>query len=186
MTFADGKQGENMMEETTLCRFKWFWAWQDHEEEAWLRKMAQQGWHLSSFFPTIYTFARGEPRDDIYRLDYINLKKADFDEYLQLFLDAGWEFVGGMSGWQYFRKPFEAGDVPEIHTDAPSKIQKYRRLLGYLIMFLPIWVVILPRSFRLPYSIVFCLPGLLLTLFMLVWTYAIVRISIRIRQLKQL
>jgi len=30
----------------TISKIKWFWAWQDEKEEAWLSNMARDGWHL--------------------------------------------------------------------------------------------------------------------------------------------
>ena len=55
---------------TTMKQFHWFWAWDDEKEEAWLREMAQKGWHFQSVTPPgNYTFEKGEPRDDVYRLD---------------------------------------------------------------------------------------------------------------------
>jgi hypothetical protein len=36
------------MTTATGTRFKFFWAHQDHEQEAWLRDMAKQGLHLES------------------------------------------------------------------------------------------------------------------------------------------
>ncbi len=79
------------MTKTTLRKVKLFLPWQDEKEEAWLRQMAQQGWHLSLVAPLVYTFVRGDPRDDVYRLDYLT-SKADYEEYKQLFQDAGWDW----------------------------------------------------------------------------------------------
>jgi hypothetical protein len=60
-------------------------------------------------------FAHGAPRDDVNRLDCL-VSKADYEEYKQLFQDAGWELVGEMMGWQYFRKPAGAGGPDEKHA----------------------------------------------------------------------
>jgi hypothetical protein len=38
--------------------------------------------------------------------------------------------------WQYFRILAQEGESPEIYTDPDSKVQKYRRLLAFLIVFL--------------------------------------------------
>lgn len=92
------------MAENTVRAIKWFWAWQDQQEEAWLRSMSQKGWHLSSVgLPGIYRFRIGEPQDYVYQLDYQTHKKRDQQNYLQLFSDAGWEHLGQMSSWNYFR-----------------------------------------------------------------------------------
>ncbi len=76
------------MEKTTTRKFKWFWAWQDEAEEAWLQELSQQGRHLSSVGnPTVYDFESGEPADFVYRLDYRSHFKMNKENYLQLFRD---------------------------------------------------------------------------------------------------
>lgn len=131
------------MDEQLKKQWRWFWAWQDVEEEAWLRSMARQGWHLESIgFPGIYTFQAGEPRDDVYRLDYLKERK-DFVNYLQLFQDAGWERVGEYNNWQYFRTRNVGSKPPEIFSDTTSKILKYRRVMNGLLAFQPIFIIMI-------------------------------------------
>ena len=166
------------MTKTTLRKVKLFLLWQDQKEEAWLRQMAQQGWHLTSVAPLVYTFVRGDPRDDVYRLDYLT-SKADYEEYKQLFQDAGWELVGEMMGWQYFRKPVSTDGPNEIYTDAESKVERYRRVMAYMVIFVPINVVWL----------VIDLPGpikLVMALTMVLWAYSAVRIFGRILHLQHI
>lgn len=110
--------------------FRFFFPWQDEDEETWLREMSQTGWHMESVrLPGIYTFRRGEPMDYVYRLDYRTTPRREFLSYLQLFSDAGWDYLDEMNNWQYFRKLAKPGDDPQIYTDAESKIAKYRRVL---------------------------------------------------------
>jgi hypothetical protein len=72
-----------MMEKTTLRKYKWFWPWQDEVEEACLREMSQQGWHLSAVgLPIVYIFESGEPKDFVYRLDYPGSYEMDKEDYL--------------------------------------------------------------------------------------------------------
>lgn len=121
----------------TLKRNHWWWPWQDEKEEAWLGKMASEGWHLSRVgLPCSYTFERGEPRADTYRLDYMYLEPKKWPEYVQIYQDAGWEYLGEMSNWRYWRKRGGASEGAEIFTDYESKITKYRRVLGFMAIFL--------------------------------------------------
>jgi hypothetical protein len=122
-----------MIEINTFHRLMWFWPWQDDAEEAWLRKMSQQGWHLTkaNLFG-YYTFQAGEPADYVYRLDYQTPAKKELSNYLQLFQDAGWEHVSELASWHYFRKLRQQGEEPEIFTDVDSKVAKYNRLLEAL------------------------------------------------------
>jgi hypothetical protein len=124
-----------MTQNTTIHKLKWFWPWQDDAEEAWLRKMSQQGWRLvkAGLFG-IYTFQADQPADYVYRLDYQTPAKKEAPDYLQLFQDAGWEHVTQLSNWHYFRKLHLQGEEPQIFTDVESKIAKYQRLLEALAL----------------------------------------------------
>jgi hypothetical protein len=125
------------MNTTTMKRSKWFFPWQDEKEEAWLEELSTSGWHLKSVsLPCVYSFVKGEPCRNIYRLDYMMMKKDKMEEYLQIFQDAGWEYIGEMSNWRYWRKRIENGETAEIFTDNESKIKKYQRMLGYMAFFL--------------------------------------------------
>jgi len=116
------------MTETIVRRRKWFWSWQDEKQEAWLAEMSQQGLHLTElgYFGS-YRFTPGPPRAYAYRLDFNNKKKTD--DYFQFIRDAGWEHMGTLAGWQYWRKEVCEGESHEFFTDSESKIQKYQRLL---------------------------------------------------------
>jgi len=125
---------------TTLTKTKLFWPWQDDKEEAWLEQMSAEGWHLRPVhLPYFYNFDKGEPRRYTYRMDYMYLDKKKATEYLQVFQDAGWEYLGEMSNWRYWRKPVGAGETAEIFTDNESKIKKYQRVtlfLGFMLLIL--------------------------------------------------
>lgn len=172
---------------TTISKFKWFWAWQDEKEEAWMHEMAQQGLHLRSVAgPLHYKFEMGEPRNDYYRMDYITDRK-DYENYLQLFKDAGWEHLGEMGGWQYFRTNGKGNAVPEIYTDKDSKAQKYRRLILILIVFLPIFMTIItrPADSSSRFAELYNAGKLIGAALMLLYTYAMVSILRRITELKR-
>ena len=125
------------MNAQTINKNKLFWPWQDEKEEVWLEEMSREGWHLQSVkLLCNYTFAKGEPEPYVYRLDYYLRDKSTYPEYLQIFQDAGWEYIGELSNWRYWRKRKVDGDTPEIFTDRESKIKKYQRLLGILAFFL--------------------------------------------------
>ena len=182
------------MAENNIRKIKWFWAWQDEKEEAWLNSMSQKGWHLFSVgLPCIYRFQVGESRDYVYRLDYQIHRKEDQQDYLQLFSDAGWEHVGQMSGWHYFRKEAKEEETMEIFTDVESKVTKYKRLLTYLTFFVVIQAICLVTFVNNvwsdnPYSwwgIIRAI-SLLVPLIMGILMYAIIKLMLRIRQLRRL
>jgi hypothetical protein len=177
---------EKIMSTQTISKFKWFWAWQDEKEEGWLSEMSADGYHLqTSHSFGYYTFVSGEPANYTYRLDYLNVSREESESYYQLFEDAGWEFIGAMAGWQYFRIPTPADEQPEIYTDPESKIKKYERLIYTLLLFLPIFVIFLavwnrnlPAPIELPVTI---LIGSLMILF----AVSMFKIIQRINQLKR-
>ena len=169
---------------STIRKFKWFWAWQDEQEEAWLRQMSQEGWHIKSVNgPGYYTFEKGETVDYVYRLDYF-IDRKDMTSYLQIFEDAGWDYMGEMSGWQYFRIESKSGDAPEIYIDKASKAKKYERLILFLVVFLPIYLNFLnisnrsDASYMRPFSF-------LMAAFMLLYIYAMLRLISRVSNLKK-
>jgi hypothetical protein len=183
------------MNDNFIQKSKWFWHWEDDKEEAWLGQMAKQGLHLvkpSTFGQ--YFFSRGEPRNVVYRLDFVQSNKKD-EAYFQLFRDAGWEHAGEMMGWQYWRKEVQPGESPEIFTDVESKVRKYQRLLGFLaIVFLPVAMGFFNmRNLSIPPMasgswIEWFLAGvgmLILAVFIL-YIYIFIRIGMRIRQLRRL
>ena len=131
---------------TTKKRIRLFWAWEDEKEAAWLNKMSQQGWHFQSVHGLCnYTFERGEPTDFAYQLDFVDSEK-DMDNYLQMFEDAGWDYLGKMGRWQYFRQEARGGAQPRIYTDNASKVAMYQRVLlplvvGVVVMVLSLYTL---------------------------------------------
>lgn len=173
---------------TTIHQWRWFFAWQDDKEEQWLREMALAGWHFRDVSPFgKYTFEQGAPRNDVYRLDFFrrDMNKA---EYLQLFQDAGWAYVGELSRWQYFRKTVAddldpaASDLPDIFSDNESKAAKYRRILLILVALLPIYlnaIITIARQQNSATSVY----SIVMIVFLFFYTYAIIRLIMRVRQL---
>ena len=163
----------------TKTVLRWFWAWQDEEEERWLEEMARQGWHLLRG-GLVFRFERGEPREMRYRLDYRQGTGKSLREYFALLRDAGWEYVGSFAGWRYFRSP-AAAEAPEIYTDRESHIQMYaqlRRLLA--IVMIPNLAVLGSAATREEFSWIRIV--LLATTSLLL--YGIWRLSARIRALR--
>jgi hypothetical protein len=175
------------MESTTCITFRWFWAWQDHREEAWLGDMSRDGWHLEAFsLPGVYHFRKGSPKRYVYRLDFQTSPMQDREAYLQLFRDAGWEHLGNMAAWEYFRKEALPGEEPEIFTDPESKIAKYRRIIGYLYIFL---FVLLTINITTGSSLsetghLSLVPRCILGGTLILYLFAILQIASRIRQLR--
>ncbi len=168
---------------STVRKIKLFWAWRDEQEEEWLREMANQGLHLQRVtFPCYYHFVEGDPADVVYRLDFKTSSQKDMDAYLQIFEDAGWEYAGQfVNGWQYFRKENQQGEEMEIFTDVDSKIAKCRRLIGYLVLFLPILVTSLNNIGKAGWNWL----GLITLIVLVLYIIAFFKLFQRIERLKK-
>ena len=123
--------------------FRLFFAWQDEKEQAWLEQMAAHGWILDEVGFIQYTFRKEQPQAIRYRLDYQDVKQDELQEYLLLFADAGWEYIGRLNNWFYFAA--QESTAVEIYTDAHSKVAKYKRVMRTLLV----------ASFPLVYYLVF-------------------------------
>lgn len=118
------------------------------KEEKWLNQMLRQGWELckKSFG---YKFYKIAPNNTIIKIDYRTFKNnRDFEDYLALFRDSGWEHISGSkySGTQYFKRVNENGDT-DIFSDTPSKAARYKRLsnmwLTTAISYFPIFIALI-------------------------------------------
>jgi hypothetical protein len=149
--------------------------------------MSGQGLHLATVSPFgLYHFRKGKPSKYVYRLDFQSLKSKDRDSYLQLFADAGWEHVGDMGGWVYFRHEVNGTEIPEIFSDLASKIGKYQRVMIILIIYLPIVVFLMHRgNLAERYGSIFIIAELLMAALVVLFAYAMLRLIIRISQLKK-
>jgi len=175
----------------TKTIFKAIFAWEDEKEEKWLEQMAADGWRLVSVAPYIYKFQRSEPEKVVYRLDYKNTLDKDYQEYLTIFKDAGWELFATFANWQYFKIKPENNQIPEIYNSGKAKAQKYRRLLLGIVPFFPIYLILLNPVFRysekVSNNIVFGfldVVRIIITVFVLFMAYAFIRILAKIKILE--
>lgn len=131
---------------------KWFWAWNDDEEEKYLEEMASRGMMLESVMLGRYIFSEGEPKRIKYQLDFKGLTNIDEDEYLQMYADSGWKCASRFGSWYYFAKEFNLSDEPDItiFNDNKSQIQKYIRIVLFLVL----------TGFPLYFNVLFLIPSL--------------------------
>ena len=176
------------MKEAMVSTFKFFFAHQDEEQEAWLRAMANQGLHLVNVNPfCVWTFRRGAPADVAYRLDYSNAAgKADFHQLMQ---DAGWKLAATTVGWEYWCTAVVNGRAPEIYTDSLSKTRKFQVLLAVLICTgMPVVIMLLNANKQAMFSGMSApgrvIVGIVFALYLLLVPYTIVGLLRRIRQIR--
>ena len=130
---------------STKTVVKWFDITMHEEEQEWLREMHKQGWKLQCVRGVIFTFASCEPEDVVYQLDY-HSELEDKSDYLQMFMDCGWEYIQDMMGYSYFRKPAADMNGEEgIFCDHESRMEMWDRVFKgrvRLMMFMLVCVVI--------------------------------------------
>jgi len=167
--------------------FRVFWAWQDQKEEEWLRNMSNQGWHLQKPGNFFFTFIKGKPEDVVYKMDFHILNKNERNEYAKIFDDAGWEDVGSVSNWHYFRIPAKEGGNPDIFSDTESRLDKYRRLIIFLLIFFPIIfnVVILKYLDRIGTDFFKTVLIIIYLSINALWIYAMLRLFFLIKKLRK-
>ena len=167
--------------------FKFFWAHEDEQQEAWLRAMAQQGLHLVKVNPFCFCpFRQGEPADIVYRVDFPNASQDA--AFQQLMHDAGWSLAATTVGWHYWRTKAVAGKAPELFSDKASKAQQFRHRLGvFVASAMPLFVMLLITDKQraldqlcMPFLVPLCV---VLALYVLIMPYTILRLMLRIRQL---
>jgi hypothetical protein len=102
------------------------------KEEKYLCEMAEKGYLFVKYsYWGVYTFEPTEPKTLNYRVDYRYFSsKAQFEEYVTLFEDSGWEHIYGTqsSGSQYFIPKQDANQTEDIFSDRVSKADRYKRL----------------------------------------------------------
>lgn len=165
--------------------FKMIPAWKDDQEEKWLTEMGKQGWLFKKYAFPLYTFERTEPKEFVYKLDFVKNQHFDKAEYITLFEDAGWEHAAEWNGWHYFRTEKSADNVPDIYSDTASRIQKYNLLLSILftsLISLSIIGALLVFPSKLAFMLVLKVIYLAGILFL---SYAVIRLFMKTKELKK-
>ena len=118
------------------------------KEEAWLRHMAKEGWAFQHRTAFGYAFERADPRERTYRIDYRTFRgRADFDDYVLLFQDAGWRHVWGStcSGYQYF-EAHDACPNSDIFSDNASRAGRYRAIMNQSLPMLAVFLCLIASA----------------------------------------
>lgn len=98
------------------------------EEEKWLEEQQKNGWRLIKTNRSKYGFEKCNADECVYQIDFMEKGKAE-EEYVQMFMDCGWECVLQYSRWCYFRRKKEKGADLSIFSDRSSRIDMYTRML---------------------------------------------------------
>ncbi|MGR4071094.1 DUF2812 domain-containing protein [Streptococcus parasuis] len=98
------------------------------KEEVYLAEQHHQGWKFQKVqFGFFYFFEKCLPEEVSYQLDF-KPNGQDKEEYLQMFADYGWEYVGDCNHFSYFRKSESLGEVG-LYSDRKSKFEMIDRII---------------------------------------------------------
>jgi hypothetical protein len=169
--------------EKTITKFRWFWPWNDDAEAAWLGKMSAKGLHLANpGFMGFYKFLGGEPRDYMYHLDNLTFNKSDRDVCVKFFRGLGWEYLGQMWGWQYYRKDAKKNSK-DIFADKATRVMMYRRImLAAGMFFFALALILWSRLETMGAAAETSVLTWITTALILFFAYAVIRLLIRIKQ----
>ena len=113
--------------------FKLYGAWSGEKEALWLNDMSKTGWHLQNYCLGVYRFAKGNPENFIYEIDFSIARGNELTVYIGLYRDAGWEHIVSFANWHYFRAPADAARRWPSYSDVSSKKAKLFRVLAVLL-----------------------------------------------------
>ncbi len=127
-----------------------------------------------------------KPKEYVYKFDYQTQLK-DKESYIQIFEDAGWEYILEYMGWQFFRCEPDNVITPELFTDDESRIAKYLRLIRILgsvyimIILISVGIVFNPHNdnpSRWPLKMIY-------TTMLVLYTYILAGLYLRIKEIKK-
>ncbi|MCI0767765.1 DUF2812 domain-containing protein [Bacillus sp. TL12] len=123
--------------------FKFFAAWNLEKEEAYLRKMHQEGWAFQKY-NFMYTFKKTEPKDVVYKADFkLDNRNSQMNqkEYIEIYEMSGWKHVTSFTKWHYFCKEVDDdNELPDIYSEKETKIEKMMDLMRFLALILALMI----------------------------------------------
>jgi hypothetical protein len=119
----------------TKRKFRIFLGSDVEKEEQWLSEMSKNGLHLKKYGFFTYTFDEDAGKSYIYQIDFQQEVK---DDYLQLYKDAGWEYVtNAVNVFHYFRAEAANKEVRKLYSDKDSMKESFKRMIRfYLTIFI--------------------------------------------------
>ncbi len=120
------------------------------QEATWLSFMHREGWKFISTDGYRYKFEKAEKEDWYYQLDYKENGIAE-EDYIQMYQDYGWEYVGQYDHWCYFRKQRIEGEETDttLFGDRESKLELCKRVVhGQFLRMLP-FLLLMPSIINL-------------------------------------
>jgi hypothetical protein len=170
-----------------MNKFKVFLIWQDDKEEAWLHDQSNKGLRLDSVsFPFTYHFSINHQNKYSYHLNAPKDPGITLEAFSEPFEESGWERIGRMNGWNYFRKEYSGVTKPVLEWGNKSKADKYQKWMMFLVGLLPFMLIIFPvfgRRFTPP---LFDVLKIAYFIFLALYTVISFKVYRRVNQLRDL
>ncbi len=114
-----------------------FWAWNFDKEEAWLNKMATQGWALVAVGWCRYDFEETPEGAYEVRLELLDKlpRTAESQQYIRFLEESGAEYIGSSCRWVYFRKQKDEVGF-DLYSDIAGRIRHLNRIITFLVCLL--------------------------------------------------
>lgn len=125
--------------------FKQFAIFEIDKEEAWLREMANKGYHFQKInILGIYTFKKGAPEDTIYRIDFKE-KIDDIEEYYEFYRQCDFKFINRIRFFNYFKYTGdkESYNSAVLYNDPKEQVNFLKKYLNMVLVVFGLEVAIL-------------------------------------------
>ncbi|MBW9212443.1 MULTISPECIES: DUF2812 domain-containing protein [Terrabacteria group] len=161
------------------------------EEEKWLEQEHKNGWKFVKMtIPCFFVFEECPPENAVYKLEYKEENAAE--DYLQMYQDYGWDYLGSCWGWNYFRKIVVEGEDEndkEIFSDTESKITMINHILKtrmwiLLVIFCVIIILNIRHSMFRKFGFV-SIVGLIYLILFILYLYLLIHSGLKLRKIKK-
>lgn len=173
------------MKRVTKTRF--FFVWNLLKEQNYLEEQAKAGYHLVEVGLFRYVFIVGEPKDMVYRLDYLSTNQNHDKSNRQGASE--WEQIQTLGPWQYFRKErIENERLVDTNLDSIKRINQ--KVLGVLMISgLPNYLFLTIFYSQMfgdsPVSVFFSVFRAIIVLFAVLHIFAITKTMLTIRSINR-
>lgn len=170
-----------------MKKLKMFFIWQDNNEEAWLNDQSRQGFNLTKVkFPFSYYFIESSHDKYFYHLNAPKDANVNHETFLEPYRKSGWENIGHMNGWHYFRKLNSEEIKQELEWANENKAAKFQRSMMFLVGLLPFLLFIFPAIGKRITPPLFSVLRIAYFIFLGFYTIITYRVYRRVNQLRDL
>ena len=168
-----------------MNKFKLFFIWQDDKEEAWLNDLSVKEMRLDSVsFPFTYHFSSNDLKKYEYQLNTPKGPETSLELFNETFQKSGWENIGRMNGWHYFRKEVSGENDPLLDWKNRSKAAHYQGYMMALVGLLPFLLIIFPALGRRIAPPLFDVLRIAYFVFLALYTLTTFKVYQRVNQLR--